>query len=85
MVMVKSIIAFITVVVIVLFALSNVHHIQLHFITGNPFDVRLIYLGLFSYMIGVLSAAYFFVVSRFLARRKARDEADALTEAEEGF
>ena len=83
--MVKSIIAFITVVVIVLFALSNVHHIQLHFITGNPFDVRLIYLVLFSYMTGVLSATYFFVLSRFHARKKARVEAVALTEAEEGF
>lgn len=72
--MLKSIIVFITVVVVVLFAVSNVHHIQLHFITGNPFHVRLIYLILFSYVLGVLSASYFFIMSRFNARRKARNE-----------
>lgn len=70
--MLKSIIVFITVLVVLLFALSNVHHIPLHFITGNPFNVRLVYLVLFSYMLGVLSAAYFFVMARFNARKKAR-------------
>ena len=57
-------------VLIVLFALSNAHQIELRFITGEPFNVRLIYLVLFSYSIGVLSAAYFFFMWRIETRRK---------------
>ncbi len=70
--MLKSIIAFITVLLILLFALSNVHHIELHFLTGSPFNIRLIYLVLFSFMLGILSASYFFIIGRFNAIKKAR-------------
>ncbi len=81
--MLKSIIVFITVLVILLFALSNVHHIQLHFITGSPFNVRLVYLVLFSFMIGVLSISYFFVLGRLNARKKARERETELAEEED--
>ena len=68
--MVKSITLFIVVFLILLFSLSNVHHIQMRFVTGDPFHVRLIYLLLFSYLLGVLSATYFFILARLRARRK---------------
>ncbi|HUT25613.1 MAG TPA: hypothetical protein VM492_14815 [Sumerlaeia bacterium] len=70
MVLIKSIVFFVAVVLIVLFALSNAHQIELRFITGEPFNVRLIYLVLFIYSIGVLSAAYFFFMWRIEIRRK---------------
>ena len=82
---VKSVIVFVTVMVIVLFALSNVHHIQLHFITGNPFNVRLIYLVLLSYVLGVVSALYFFLMLRWSARKKARNRETEQAEDEEEF
>ena len=72
--MLKSMIAFLAVLLILLFALSNLHHIQLHFITGNPFSVRLASLLLFSYVLGILSASYFFVMARLTARKKARNK-----------
>lgn len=75
--MLKSMIVFLAVLLILLFALSNLHHIQLHFITGNPFSVRLASLLLFSYVLGVLSASYFFVMTRLTARKKARNKETA--------
>jgi uncharacterized integral membrane protein len=81
--MLKSMIAFMAVLLILLFALSNVHNIQLHFITGNPFTVRLASVVLFSYLLGVLSASYFFVMAGFNAKRKARKRAGALQADEE--
>ena len=68
---VKSIVLFIVVLLIILFSVSNVHHIPMHFLTGNLLQIRLIYLLLFSYILGVLSAAYFFVLLA-LRRRSLR-------------
>ena len=75
--MLKSMIAFLAVLLVLLIALSNMHNIQLHFVTGNPFTVRLAFLVLFSYLLGVLSASYFFIMAGFNARRKARKTAQA--------
>jgi len=71
--MVRSILVFIGVLMIIMFAVSNVHHIPLKF-AGEPFNVRLIYLMLFSYLLGVLSAAYFFIMTRINARKKKQKE-----------
>ncbi|HIJ65929.1 MAG TPA: hypothetical protein HPP77_08245 [Candidatus Hydrogenedentes bacterium] len=68
--MIRSIVVFLTVLIIVLFALSNAHHIKLRFIAGEPFNVRLIYLVLFSYLLGVVSATHFFIMLKFNARKK---------------
>ena len=84
--MLKSVIVFIAVLLILLFALSNMHQIQLHFITGNPLTVRLASLVLFSYVLGVLSASYLFMISRWHARRMARKRGAAgQVEEEEGL
>ena len=80
--MLKSMIVFLAVLLILLFALSNLHHIQLHFITGNPFSVRLASLLLFSYVLGVLSASYFFVMAKLSVRKKARNK-EAVEQIEE--
>ena len=81
--MLKSMIAFLAVLLILLFALSNMHNIQLHFVTGNPFTVRLAFLVLFSYLLGVLSASYFFIMAGFNAKRKTRKTAEARRADEE--
>ncbi len=81
--MLKSMIVFIAVLAILVFALANAHHIELHFMPGNPVDVRAAYLVLFSYVLGVLSASYFFVMSRFNARKKARLQEESEDEDDE--
>jgi uncharacterized integral membrane protein len=83
MVLVRSIVFFVAVVLIVLFAVSNTHEIELRFITGEPFNVRLIYLVLFSYSIGVLSAVYFFLMWRIETRRKKVRKKQAESEENE--
>ena len=69
----RSIVFFVAVLLIVLFALSNAHHVPLHFITGEPFNVRLIYLMLFSFIAGVACTTYLALALMFhLKKKRAR-------------
>ncbi len=68
--MVRSLIVFIAVLLIVIFAISNVHAIPLRLFAGEPVNVRLIYLLLFSFLIGVASTSYFFMMMKFHAKKK---------------
>lgn len=74
--MIRSIILFIAVLLIVLVSVSNVHPIPLRLFAGEPVNVRLIYLVIFSFLIGVVSTAYFFIMARFHAKRKRAREED---------
>jgi uncharacterized integral membrane protein len=80
--MLKSSVVFMVVLLIVLFSISNIHHIDLHFITREPFEVRLIYLVLFSYVMGLVTAAYFVLVRNLAAKRKKKAQTE-LFELEE--
>ena len=84
MFMLKSIALFVMVLIIVLFALSNAHHIPMHFVVGEAMNVRLIYLVLFSYLLGLLSASYFFVMLKIEARKRQGRKARALETAGDG-
>ena len=71
--MIRSIILFIAVLLIVIFSISNVHPIQLRLFAGEPVNVRLIFLLLLSFLIGVASTSYFFLMMKFHAKKnKAR-------------
>jgi uncharacterized integral membrane protein len=79
----KTVVFFIIVLLAVLFALSNAHHIPMRFGIGGPVNVKLIYLMLFSYLFGVLSSAYFFTMWRIKAHKRGagveeEDEEDEL-------
>ena len=80
--MAKSIAFFVLVLLILLFALLNVHHIRMRLVTGQQFEVRLIYLLLSSYLLGVLSSAYFFLLARLRARRKRSSRSDEAEDEE---
>ena len=70
--MVRSVIVFIAILLLILFALSNVHQVPLRFIAGEPLNVRLIYLFLFAYFLGVMTTAYFYVLAGIVSRRKKK-------------
>ena len=73
--MFRSIVVFVAVLLMVLFAISNLHTIQLRLFVGEPFNVQLISVMFFSFLIGVASTAYFFVMMKFHAKKKkAREE-----------
>jgi len=73
--MVRSLVFFMAVLLIVLFAISNMHPIQLRLFAGEAVNVRLFYLVLFSFLIGIVSASYFFLMLRYHdKKKKARQE-----------
>jgi uncharacterized integral membrane protein len=73
--MIRSIILFIAVLLIVIFSISNVHPIPLRLFAGEPVSVRLIFLLLFSFLIGVASASYFFIMMKFHDKKKKARQA----------
>ena len=78
--MIRLIIVFVAVLLIVIFSISNVHPVQLRLFAGEPVNVRLIFLLLLSFLIGVASTAYFFVMMRFHDKKKKARQAKSTEE-----
>jgi len=81
--MVRSLVFFVAVLLIVLFAISNMHPIQLRLFAGEPVNVRLFYLVLFSFLIGIVSASYFFLMLRYHDKKKKARQATSSEDEDE--
>ncbi|MBE3039954.1 MAG: hypothetical protein NTZ09_07440 [Candidatus Hydrogenedentes bacterium] len=73
--MVRSLVFFVAVLLIVFFAISNMHPIPLRLFAGEAVNVRLFYLVLFSFLIGIVSASYFFLMLRYHDKKKKARQA----------
>lgn len=60
--------------VIVLFAWSNTHHVEVGLVLGRPVQVRLIFLLLTTFLLGHFTAVLLNVYLRSRIRSKARRE-----------
>lgn len=82
--LIKVLIISLVVLLLVLFALSNVHHVPLHFIVGGPVNVKAISLVLVSYVLGVLSTVYVLVILKIHSKKKLRNKKESDADENEG-
>ncbi len=74
--MLRLFVFFVAVLMAVIFVIANEHTTQLYLFVGEPFNVRLVSLMLFSFLIGVACASYFFLMMSFHAKKKKAREAE---------
>ena len=82
--LIKVVIITLIVLLLVLFALSNVHPVPLNFILGGPVSVRAISLVLVSYALGVLSTVYVLIILKLRTKKNLRNKKENDTDEREG-
>ncbi|TET34455.1 MAG: hypothetical protein E3J72_14135 [Planctomycetota bacterium] len=80
--MVKLLLAVILVAVMTVFAMNNMHRVELGLIIGRPVHVRLFFLLMTSYLLGCFSA----ILVRLFLNTRTKKKGKAVQETEtEGF
>jgi len=79
--MIKPLLVFLLILVLVVFAIMNVHGVPLNLIVGGPVNVKAIYLVLASYFLGMITAFYIVISVRIRAKR--REQLSGRKEVEE--
>ncbi len=72
--MIKLTLAVLTTIMIVVFAISNSHHVGLSCAVGKPLEVRLIFLLLSAFLIGMLVPVFYRLIRRLDSERQLRRE-----------
>jgi uncharacterized integral membrane protein len=70
--MVRLILAVILTILVVLFAMSNTHPVMLSFVVGPPVKVRLIFLLMSAFLVGMLFSGFAAMLHQLRMRRLAR-------------
>lgn len=70
--MIRLFLAVVTTVIVVTFAMMNTHPVTLSFIFGPPVKVRLIFLMMSSFLVGMLFVGFFTMVWRLRLRSTSR-------------
>lgn len=70
--MVRLVVAVALTVAFVSFAMGNTHHVTLSFVVGKPVRVRMIFLLLSTFLIGVTFSMFVALVKKARLRRRAR-------------
>ena len=61
-------------VVIVVFSVANSHHVQLSFIVGAPAEVRLVFLLMCSFFMGIVVPIFYQLIQRSKSDKKMKQE-----------
>lgn len=72
--MAQLVVAVLSTVALVLFAMANTHDVELSYVVGSPIRIRLIFLLAVAFLSGVVSTLFYQMVSRvaLTARRRAQ-------------
>ena len=70
--MLRLLLAVAVTVAVVIFVMMNMHHVTLSFIVGPPVKIRLIFLLLSTYVVGILTAAFATMIWRVRLDRRRR-------------
>jgi len=82
--MVRLALAVIATIAIVAFVISNSHHVDLSLAVGKPVEIRLIFLLLCAFIIGMIVPVFFRLVHRLDSEKQLRRESE-LRRAAEGL
>ena len=80
--MLRLLLAVAVTVAVVIFVMMNMHHVTLSFIVGPPVKIRLIFLLLSTYVVGILTAAFVTMIWKVRLDRRRRSAPQVETPAE---
>ncbi len=66
--------AILVIVVIVVFSIANSHHVQLSFVIGAPIEVRLVFLLMCAFFMGMVIPIFYRLIQRLNSDRKTEQE-----------
>lgn len=66
--------ALLVTVVIVVFSIANSHHVQLSFVVGAPIEVRLVFLLMCAFFMGMVTPIFYQLIQRLKRDRKREQE-----------
>jgi uncharacterized integral membrane protein len=74
--MTRLLTAVIATILVVAFVMMNMHVVTISLVVGPPVQIRLIYLLVTAFIIGMLSATFVKMVQRLRQRRRAQRDVD---------
>lgn len=72
--MIQLIITVLMTIAVVIFSITNSHHVELSFVIGAPVKIRLIFLLLSTFITGMTVPIYFHMVERLKNNKKLKME-----------
>lgn len=72
--MAQLIIAILMTIVVVVFSISNSHHVELSFVVGKPVEVRLVFLLMSTFFIGMVAPIFYQLFQRLSISQKIERE-----------
>jgi uncharacterized integral membrane protein len=70
--MLRLLLAVVVTVAVVVFVMMNMHHVTLSFVVGPPVKIRLIFLLLSTYVVGIVTAAFVTMIWKLRMDKRRR-------------
>jgi len=68
--MIRLIVAVVGTAIAVVFVMANTHHVELSLVFGSPVEVRLIFLLMSTFLLGVLVSSFLGMISKVRLKRR---------------
>ncbi len=72
--MLRLVLSVLITIVFVAFVMMNTHHVALSVVVGEPVKIRLIFLLLATFVLGIMSSSFFIMVRQVRQRKRVRIE-----------